>query len=103
GERRLRQRRPMSAKPNDTPPPSEALMQRYEEQLARALAMGGEQKLARRKAAGLLNARERIAYLCDPGTFVETGLFGTSATYPADHDKTPADGKIAGFGKIRQR
>ena len=75
----------------------------YEERLAKALAMGGPEKLARRKAAGVLNARERIARLCDPGTFIESGLFGTSGTFPADHDKTPADGKIAGFGKISGR
>lgn len=78
-------------------------MRAYEERLAKAMAMGGPEKLARRKAAGVLNARERIAYLCDPGTFIESGLFGTSGTFPADHDKTPADGKIAGFGKIDKR
>ena len=68
-----------------------------------ALAMGGSAKLARRKAQGVLNARERIDYLCDPGSFIESGLFGTSATNAADRDKTPADGKIAGFGRIQSR
>ena len=68
-----------------------------------ALAMGGESKLSRRKAQGVLNARERIDYLCDPGSFIESGLFGTSASNPADREKTPADGKIAGFGRIRSR
>ena len=34
---------------------------------ARALAMGGPEKLARRKAAGMLNARERIARLFGAG------------------------------------
>ena len=67
---------------------------------ARALAMGGPEKLARRKAAGMLNARERIARLCDPGSFVESGLFATSTSNPADRDSTPCDGKITGFGKV---
>lgn len=70
---------------------------------ARALGMGGPAKLAKRKAAGVLNARERIAYLCDPGTFIESGLFATSTSNPADRDTTPGDGKVTGFGKVRGR
>ena len=65
--------------------------------------MGGSEKLARRKAAGALNARERIDALVDPGTFVESGLFGVSGTRPEDRDKSPADGKVAGFGKVDGR
>ncbi|MSP95897.1 MAG: methylmalonyl-CoA carboxyltransferase [Betaproteobacteria bacterium] len=91
------------ATPPATPPAFEAKLRAYDARLAKAMAMGGAEKLARRKAAGVLNARERIAYLCDPGSFIESGLFGTSGTNPADHAKTPADGKIAGFGKIAQR
>jgi acetyl-CoA carboxylase carboxyltransferase component len=75
----------------------------YEARRAKALAMGGAEKLARRKAAGILNARERVDRLVDPGTFIESGLFGTSATRPEDRDRSPADGKIAGFGKIDGR
>ncbi|MCW5606271.1 MAG: methylmalonyl-CoA carboxyltransferase [Burkholderiales bacterium] len=67
-----------------------------------ALAMGGEEKLAKRRAAGILNARERIDYLLDPGTFVESGLFATSVV-AEDATRSPADGKISGFGKIRGR
>ena len=77
--------------------PHEAVLIDYRRREASALAMGGAHKLERRKAAGVLNARERIAYLCDPGSFIESGLFGTSATNPAVHDQTPADGKITGF------
>lgn len=79
------------------------MMQDYETRLAKALAMGGPEKLARRKAAGVLNARERVAYLCDPGTFIESGLFATSSSNPADRERSPADGKIAGFGKVDGR
>ncbi|HVL59609.1 MAG TPA: carboxyl transferase domain-containing protein, partial [Burkholderiaceae bacterium] len=78
------------------------LQRDYDERLAKALAMGGPEKLERRRQAGVLNARERIAALCDPGSFIESGLFSTSAN-PADRDRTPADGKIAGFGRIGGR
>ena len=69
---------------------------------ATALAMGGEDKVARRKASGLLNARERIDRLLDDGKFVESGLFAHSNRPEVAH-KTPADGKIAGFGKVDGR
>jgi len=68
----------------------------------RALAMGGPQRLSRRKEAGVLNARERIARLFDDGSFIESGLFSTSIV-PEDRDRSPCDGKIAGFGRIDGR
>src|SRR5690606_28611848 len=74
----------------------------YEARRERALAMGGPERLARRRAAGWLDARERIARLLDPGSFVESGLFATSLN-PDDAPATPADGKIAGFGRIDGR
>ena len=75
----------------------------YQTMRAKALGMGGPDKLARRKSAGVLNARERIEGLLDTGTFIESGLFGTSSTRPEDRDRSPADGKITGFGKIDGR
>ena len=68
----------------------------------KALAMGGEKKLAERKASGMLNARERIARLFDPGTFFESGMHAVSSR-PEDKANTPADGKIAGFGRVNGR
>ena len=79
------------------------LMDDYDARVTRAKAMGGENKLSKRAKAGILNARQRIDYLCDPDTFIESGLFGTSASNWADRDKTPADGKVTGFGKISGR
>src|SRR4030081_3676424 len=78
------------------------LLKELEVKRAKALAMGGPEKLAKRRAAGVLNARERIAHLFDKETFIESGLFGTSA-YPGAGDKSPGDGKITGFGKINGR
>ncbi|MDB5810159.1 MAG: Methylmalonyl-CoA carboxyltransferase [Betaproteobacteria bacterium] len=68
----------------------------------RALAMGGEEKLAQRKAQGVLNARDRIARLFDPGTFLESGMLAVS-NRPEDRHTTPADGKVGGFGRVNGR
>jgi acetyl-CoA carboxylase carboxyltransferase component len=81
----------------------EKLDAEFAAQEAKARAMGGPAKLARRKAAGILNARERLERLCDPGSFIESGLFATSTSNPADRDSTPCDGKVAGFGKVNGR
>lgn len=69
---------------------------------AKALAMGGPERLAARRASGVLNARERLEGLLDSGTFVESGLFATSHR-PEARDKTPADGKVSGYGTIDGR
>ncbi|MBV6274322.1 methylmalonyl-CoA carboxyltransferase [Alcaligenaceae bacterium CGII-47] len=65
--------------------------------------MGGETKLARRKASGLLNARERIEYFVDQGSYIETGMLGVSSVIPEDRQTTPADGKVAGFARVDGR
>jgi acetyl-CoA carboxylase carboxyltransferase component len=92
--------------PDNPVDPLEERRNRIESELAereaRARAMGGAEKLARRKAAGLLDARERLDRLFDPGSYIESGLFTTSAS-PPDRDKSPCDGKIAGFGKVNGR
>lgn len=75
----------------------------FAERTTRAKAMGGQEKLARRRAAGRLNARERIDYFVDKGSYVETGLFAVSSVVPEDRDKTPADGKVAGFATVDGR
>lgn len=79
------------------------LMAEYEARRAKVLAMGGPEKLEKRRTAGLLNARERIDYLVDEGSFVESGLFGASAVYERERDKTPADGKVAGYARLDGR
>jgi len=81
----------------------EALLKEYEARRAKALAGGGEEKYAKRKAAGMWNARERIAALLDPGSFIESGLFGSSGVYPEQEDETQTDGKLAGYGRIDGR
>lgn len=82
--------------------PFDELLQQLRERTARALAMGGPEKLAKRKAEGNLNARERIDYLIDDGSFIESGMFAVGIRPEVRH-KTPADGKIAGFARIAGR
>ena len=68
---------------------------------ATARAMGGEKKIARQHAKGRLTARERIALLLDANSFDEVGLLAHSDVAAAQ-SKTPADGKVTGFGRIDQ-
>ncbi|MCC6531554.1 MAG: methylmalonyl-CoA carboxyltransferase [Burkholderiales bacterium] len=78
------------------------LLNELEARKQKALAMGGPRKLAERKAQGLLNARERVDRLFDPGSFIESGRYAVS-NRQEDRDSTPADGKVAGFGRIAGR
>ena len=81
----------------------EALLEEYEKRRAKALAGGGKEKYAKRTAAGMWNARERIAYLLDKDSFIESGLFGSSGIYPEQAEETQTDGKLAGYGRIDGR
>lgn len=80
----------------------EKLEQEFRQRSEKALAMGGPAKLAARRAAGWLNARERIDRLADPGSFTEFGLFAQSAREP-DRERTPGDGKISGLIRVGGR
>lgn len=68
----------------------------------KALAMGGPAKVAKVHSAGKLTIRERIDRLVEPGSFREVGLLAHS-DLPDARDKTPADGKVCGFGTIDGR
>ena len=81
---------------------AEEMYAEHSRRTKRALAMGGEAKLAERRAAGLLNARERIDRLVDAGSFLESGLFAASVVEAA-RERSPADGKIVGYARIDGR
>ena len=80
----------------------EAAINQHQERLLKALAMGGAEKLQERAQQGVLNARQRIDHLLDAESFHEMGLFATSIR-PEMRERSPADGKVAGFGKISGR
>ncbi len=81
----------------------EDMLAKLEEMRKQAKAMGGEEKLARRRDNGQLNAQERLDALVDEGSFFEVGLLGRSSYSAKEAAKTPRDGKITGFGRIDGR
>lgn len=66
---------------------------------------GGRNAIDKQHAKGKLTARERINLLFDAGTFVEFGLFVKHRCHEFGQEKIeiPADGVIAGFGKVNGR
>jgi acetyl-CoA carboxylase carboxyltransferase component len=80
----------------------EERMQTFRKKREIALKMGGEKGLAYYKQNGWLNARERLDYALDKGTFLEVGIFSHS-DQPAMANRSPCDGKICGFGKVDGR
>jgi len=82
--------------------PFEDVNNDLDERRAKVLKMGKPETLEKMKNAGLLNARQRLDYLFDKGSFVESGMLAT-ASRPEIREKAPADGKIAGYGKVDGR
>lgn len=80
---------------------SEELKQRR----AAALAGGGEERLAKQRAAGKMTARERINALLDPGSFTEIDPFATHrcSDFGIADKKYPGDGVICGLGTVNNR
>jgi len=66
---------------------------------------GGEARIEKQHAAGRLTARERIALLLDPGTFVEKDKFMVHRCKDFDMDKQKilGDGVVTGYGKVEGR
>lgn len=67
-----------------------------------ARLMGGVDAVDRLHDAGKLSARERLDALLDRDSFVEIGIHARSQ-HPGLHDRTPADGLVAGSGRIDGR
>ena len=68
-------------------------------------ALGGAKAVAKVKEQGRLNARERLARLFDPGSFVETDTFvkHRCSAFGMDSVEIPAEGVITGYGKVNGR
>jgi acetyl-CoA carboxylase carboxyltransferase component len=80
----------------------DSTLEELERKRREARAMGGPKALERLRQSGKLSARERLDILLDPGSFVEIGLLARSQ-HPSLNHRTPADGLIAGYGKIDGR
>ncbi len=82
--------------------PFEKELAELEQRKEKALQMGGPKKIKIQHDQEKFTARERIPRLLDPDTFLEVGRFNCSDV-PGMEDKTPADSKVAGYGKIDDR
>ncbi len=69
---------------------------------ARGRESGGGDRLARLRSQGKLPVRERLELLLDPNSFEEIGVLNHSQL-DALKNRTPADGTVAGSGKIDGR
>jgi propionyl-CoA carboxylase beta chain len=71
----------------------------------RALAGGGEARLARQHAAGKLSARERVDLFFDPDTFHEVDKLVTHRCrdFGMEDQVVPGDGVVAGRGRVDGR
>jgi acetyl-CoA carboxylase carboxyltransferase component len=76
---------------------------RHRGELARR--MGGEERVARARAAGRLPVRERLEKLLDPGSFHETGLLAGRGEYDAEGRLTAftPSNFVCGQGRIDGR
>jgi len=70
-----------------------------------ALAGGGPARVDKQHQAGKLTARERIARLCDPDSFVELDKLVThrSTDFGMAEQKIPGDGVVTGHARIHGR
>jgi acetyl-CoA carboxylase carboxyltransferase component len=72
-----------------------------EERRARALAMGGPERVKRHHESGRLTARERIDKLVDEGSWLELGLFAEPELRRPE--LAAADAVVTGFARINGR
>jgi acetyl-CoA carboxylase carboxyltransferase component len=86
---------------HDWDPLVDDLRQRRE----RAVAMGGEEQVARQRGMGKLAVRQRLDLLLDPGSFVEYGMLADSMDPLLDQQRgyLAADGMVAGVGTVEGR
>jgi propionyl-CoA carboxylase beta chain len=84
------------------PDPRRALLDELD---ARAERGGGEERVAKQHKAGKLTARERLAVLLDPGSFVELDKLKThrATDFGLEKQKIPGDGVVTGHGLVEGR
>jgi propionyl-CoA carboxylase beta chain len=81
-----------------------AKLAEFHELAARSQSPGASQAIARQRSRGKKTARERIALLLDPGSFVELDAFARNHSTDLDVDDRPyGDGVIIGHGTVDGR
>ena len=83
----------------------EELCAELEEKRSKALECGGKEAVEKQKSKGKGTARERIAQLLDPNSFVEIDEFVTHRcnNFGLDEKKILGDGVVTGWGTIEGR
>ena len=76
--------------------------ERLDQMRAASQLGGGEARIAKQHASGKLTARERLALLLDPGSFIELDAFVTNRDAAAEHSFL-GDGVVTGHGEIDGR
>jgi len=81
------------------------LIAKLTEKQQQACAGGGAERVRKQHDMGKLTARERIAALFDPGTFVELDLLieHRCTNFDMAQTETPADGVVTGYGYVNGR
>src|SRR5215207_8371016 len=86
-------------------PSLRSLVDDLHERREQAKLGGGAERIARQHDQDKLTARERLALLIDPDTFVELGIHGRPhfSQRAMEGREAPADGVITGYGKVDGR
>jgi len=81
------------------------LLEELRERRKTARNAGGLDRLEKRKAKGLLSARERLEFFFEPGTFQEFGMHAAHGCTDFGMEKKvlPCDGVISGIGNVNGR
>jgi len=87
---------------NDIPDEWQQLTQLLDKKRSLAKAMGGEDKLNKRKANSLPNAREAITAIVDEDSFQEIGTLVGSLSYHGEK-LSPCDALVGGLASIQQQ
>ena len=89
----------------DTPVDPDPRRRRLDLMDAEAEQGGGQARVDKQHRDGKLTARERLALLLDPGTFVELDKFKVhrATDFGLDGQKIPGDGVVTGHGLVEGR
>jgi acetyl-CoA carboxylase carboxyltransferase component len=98
-------RSPAAQAPPAAPAGERDDLQRFRERMAFVADAARPEAVARRHALGLRTARENVADLCDPGSFIEYGALAIAAQTARRSEaeliaQTPADGLVSGIGSV---
>lgn len=80
-------------------------IERMRKRTEKILAAGGPERVSKQHASGKMTARERLAALLDPGTFVELDRFveHRCTNFGMEKKDLPGEGVTTGYGTINNR